>query len=828
MVRMARSQTNFAAPNKGLAQVKTQTFNESVPQFQSKGAGLDPFRGDMTNSFTNFFGSVNETIGSVEGYYKDRASEDATEYANDMKARAATEATDYHMQNPTSTDVTTALETEDVGLSSNRHFVNTYKQTLGSNIGSRLYSDFTASQASANPANFEENALAYWDENYSGGTEDPLVDLAMQTAWSRNYENNRISASQETIRRQRAAARLEHNRSIYRSLADGVSVESLNRTMGSGVARPGESIGQLTAGNFGVLMEAVSNGNLSSNEIGAIQSWIDHVPNSRPDGTGSNGQSIADRFPILAARASLQLPAIRARNATLAGQEATTDITTEFFEGMGELDDPVDQMRYLNEHGPSMVEELRNTRGVTSRAVADFRSTVNSRRAGMMEYVQARNAVSAIGAGGEIPFGTDVTGQAFQTAILDEVSSANSAIERGDTVGNLVRTYGADVIPKAVVNSLSSDLTYGDPEARSRAARTILQASGTGQVFDRATQDALTDENSALRMSVIRSFMDQGVPDESAITASMTTDAAIQAFQEADRPDLYSIEGTATEQEETMRGFFSSDEMLTELETFVEGKNGFSRAFSNQNGGSMTAQAERALNRAGDAFIIRQDTLGRPAPTQEEIRQHVAETAIDKMYLENGVWNYDPSATNSANDGTIRLGTNIYNPQTGDSENTIETQNFDVETIRDALPFLLLDGDLSTIPDPDALLTNGKMILMDGMPLDLQVGVPIGTDQEYDPDGQRQSWFADAWDPTSVTLTGDPEEDLVALQPYFGPGITLRANRNLDGIITSYGLVVSPRYMNEPTTDVEELSTQDRDAPRPNFSIFGAMPAPSQ
>jgi len=58
MARMARSQTNYRGATGGLAGVKTQSFAQQVPEIQSEGAGLDPFRGDLTNAFNQFFGTV--------------------------------------------------------------------------------------------------------------------------------------------------------------------------------------------------------------------------------------------------------------------------------------------------------------------------------------------------------------------------------------------------------------------------------------------------------------------------------------------------------------------------------------------------------------------------------------------------------------------------------------------------------------------------------------------------------------------------------------------------------------------------------------------------
>lgn len=818
MVRMARTKTNIAAPNQGLAKIKTQTFNQSVPQFESEGKGLDPFRGDMTNAFNNFFGSLNESVGKVENFYEERALDEAKVYAQDMKARAATEAQDYYMQNPEARNVETALETEDTDLQSNRHFVNTYKQTLGSNIGSRMYSDFTSSQAGKSPANFEANAQAFWEENYTDGTGDPMVDLAMQTAWSRNYENNRISASQETIRRQRAAARLEHNRSIYRGMQGDVSIESLNTLMGSGSTTNGETRGKLAARNFGVIMEAVSNGDLSHDDLNVVNAWINNVPNSRPDGTGQSGQSVAQRFPILAAKAELQLPAIRARNATIEGQQAVVGITNSFNEGLSQFTDPVDQMTYLNENGPAAVEQLRNTRGVSGSSISAFRTSIDTKRNDMLDYVTSRNVYASVASGGSVPLGYDLADKANHPALIDAYRTAETPIAAGNLLGNVFRLNGPNAIPAALKDQLNSEMVNGSPEQRAKATNTILQASGVGQSFDINTQNALLNEDAQVRMNVVRSYIEQGEPTGDAIAMALQVDAAVELVSDEGWELQYNATGTKADQEAHMQDFFIGSNMLSYLEATVEGKGVIGRVFSFQNGKSITAQAQAAMRRAGDSFVIQQRTLGLGRPTEGQIRQHVSDTMVDKMYIEEGVWKFDESVESSTDRSRVRVGTSVINPETNVVENTIDNLAQDMAILEDSFFNNNFDGTFRTVADPDAVEINGQMVVMDGLPLNLSIGTDIQIDQEYYGEGENKGKLRGAFNDavnakTAVTLTGDLATDAELLFEALGPGVQLRPSRDLNGNIIGYGLTVVPRFFGTGSTDVEGLANEVRDMP---------------
>lgn len=823
MTRMARSQTNIAAPNQGLAKVSTQSFQHSVPQFQSSSEGLDPFRGDMTNAFNSFFGSLQNSAQTVIDVQREKQKVEAADYANDMKARAATEAQDYYVRNPTARDVNTALETEDADLQSNRHFVNTYKQSLGSNIGSRLYSDFTASQANANPANFEANAQAFWEENYAGGTGDPQVDLAMQTSWSRNYENNRISAAQETIRRQRAAAALEHRRSIYRGLQGDVSVESLNALMGSGPSSGGETRGQISSRNFGIVMEAVANGDLSSEQINVVEAWINNVPNSRADGTGASGQSIAQRFPILAANAERNLPIIRARSATLQGQQAVVDITNQLNEGMAQFDDPVDQMNYLNQNAPVMIEELRNTRGVTSGAISDFRTDINTRRAGMLDYVKARSEFDAVGSGGDFGFGFNPTGTTEQQALVDAFSAAENGIEAGQLLGAVYSAGGAEAIAPAIRNNLNAQLISPNPELRLRAAQTILTASGVSGSFNTGIQDALLDEDAQLRMNVIRSYMDQGKDVNSANIAASNVDAAVELVKDEGFLVNYNTTGTKAEQELELQSFFHGDNMLDELEKTVEGRGFLTSLFTFQRGRSITAEAQAAMRREGDSFIIQQRALGLKRPTQAQIREHVAGIMVDRMYIEQGVWKYNSSVQPSSDENRVRVGVSVYNPQTGFPENTLATQQKDASVLVDSFfrfNFNDENGDqlpFRTIPIPGEEDTNSQLLILDDLPVDLAVGRTFRIDQEYYSDGENKGQLRGALNDVlngaeNVVLTGDLKVDAELLFPALGPGITLIPNWDGD-TIRSYALRMTSRFTGRPSVDVEAMAKVTRNMP---------------
>lgn len=798
MTRMARTQTNIRGATNGLAGVRTQMFQQGVTQVQSESAGLDPFRGDLTNAFNQFFGSIKNDIKSVQNTNFEIEKTRASEFAADMKARAVTEATDYYVTNPKSADVTTALETEETSLQSNRHFVNTYKQTLGSNIGSRLYSDFTAAQANRNPASFESNAQSFWKENFQEGTGDPQVDLAMQDSFNRNYENNRIGAAQETIRRQRAAANLEHTRNIYRTMQEeGVSVEVLNSLMTGGSSN-GQTAGQVTSKNLGIVFEAAQNMSISADQATTIQAWMDMVPTGP---NGETGQSVSQKFPIMAAKFEARLPGIRARAATLEGMEVAQTEMTEFNTAMSGSDE-MEKLTWLQTTAPASLEKLRSTPGVSSSVVAQYRKDVTEAVGKAVVYQGNVTDYTKLAAGVALDANVAAPSTNAEKKAYFDVWNGLNSMGQGDMLRNSANQFGE--VPAAVTGRIRAVLSTGTPEQQSEMYTTLLQAAGDGATY-RAdiAETLLPDDRSKAIFDSIR-VNSQIMPQTAAITMALSSDRTNAALLvEEAGGDVATLGGVKADVETVSANLYGrsmDNRLLQEI-----GEDGYFwnptvRMDANTKSLVLSTARQVALTVAGEGFDLENDD------TTAEILSRTARIVGPQLALWGDTLTTGQAYRASANRDAVQLSAAVRNPITGGSENTLSTLNSDLTTLDGGLRKLSNIGDAtySLVQDPNNPDTNQFMVMADDAPVSFMVNQKLYTDPRYNEDGERLGIIGNAinWN-TSLTLTGDIQQDREALASTLGPGIVLIPDYQ-NGVHVGYHLNAKPRFTKSPALSVAE------------------------
>lgn len=798
MTRMARTQTNIRGATNGLAGVRTQSFNQSVVQVQSESAGLDPFRGDLTNAFNNFFGSINNSIESVKNTQFEIEKRKASDFAADMKARATTEATDYYVNNPESRDVSTALETEDQSLQSNRHFVNTYKQTLGSNIGSRLYSDFTASQANKNPASFEANAQAFWNENYQDGTGDPMVDLAMQDSWNRNYENNRIGAAQETIRRQRAAANLEHVRSVYRTLGDeGITVESLNAAITGGPVN-GQSAGQVTARNVGIVLEAAQNMSISANDATVIQTWMDMIPTA-PD--GQQGQSVAQRFPIMASKFEAQLPSIRARAATLDGMEVAEGVMNDFTEAMSSSDE-AEKATWLATEGPASLERLRNTPGVSSTAIATYRKELAEQGVDSVAYATAASQYERLAAGMPTDVGSSAPSTDQEIKAYSDTFSNLPPSAQGDMLRNTVINYGADAVPEPVMNRIRSVLAVGTPEQKSEMFGALIQATGFGSSARSDIADALLPDDRSRAIYNAIQTNSLTMPQTAAIAQATSMDNTNARTMFEETGGLAAFAGGTDANEESVQKNLYGEAM----EDLVLNAMGNSAWFNDVR---MDANTRSLILSTATEVGIQLSMEGYQPNSKEsvqEMQKRVSAIVGPQLARWGDTITTGQAYQASANRDAVQLSSSVTNPITGDSENTLENLQNDLETLDGALRKRtdVEDANYSIVADDANQDTNLFTVRADGQPVSFNLGERVYTDPRYNEDGERLGIIGNItnWN-TSIELTGDIQADREAMATTLGPGVILMPDY-VNGSLVGYHLAVRPRFEEAAAYTIEE------------------------
>ena len=807
MARMGRSQTDIRSQNAGLAKVRTQSFNNNIGMEQSASAGLDPMRGDLTSAFNNFFGGVQQALGTMQETEFQANKVKATEHANNMKMAASNEAMDYSVNNPKQTNVSTALATESPENNANKHFVKQYKTTLGQNIGNRLYSDFIATQAEKHPSTFEANSKAFWEENFADGTGDIETDFAMTTAFNRNYENNRVSAAQETVRRTKAAGALEHKRAIYNGVTTMTTEGDLNNLLHSGTPINGETRGQLASRNIGILIEAAQGQDMSKNSLELIQGWIDKQPVSAD---GTLGQSPATRFPIMANKLEQLLPVIAARNATLKGEKIAEVAALEFTAGLLAIDDQLKKIDFVTSSGPAMLELLQNTPGVSGSTMSALKTQVSDLRTAGTVYKGERNNWANMAAGR--PPSATFDGAEAQASFYDEFTASNP-VTKGTLLRSAIDNYGIDFVPARVKTQMSAAVTQGNDDVAASAAMTIR--SLVGEFGDSRKLESVLDEPSLAIWSSAQTLIDSGTSASTAMTMARGPGyaAAQIMFDEAGGlAGVFYGDEKKADQDAAISGLAQSQEMLTALETYTEGVGGFIRTFTFQDGVNVSAQSAQQINRLVKTNTIAALMRG-DEPNLDDIMKQVAKTMAGKMYIEDGAWQMSNASLPTSNPDYVKLGPSVLNRNTGEAENSLATLELDVEVATAGLyeidQEIFTPENLYFQQDP-ASANNGHLIWSrsDNTPLMLEIGADLALDPGFKADGEVWGFwnagaFRSEWKKT-VQLTGNVADDMALMKTTLGPGLSLSPNYGPAGL-QGYNLIATPRLTGKPMYSDEEL-----------------------
>ena len=828
MARMARSQTNYRGATGGQAGVKTQSFAQQVPQIQSEGAGLDPFRGDLTNAFNQFFGSVQNSISGFQQTKHQNDMIEAQEYAVDMKKQAAVSATDYYMENPKSRDVGEALKTTSPEQQGNKHFVDTFKSSLGSNIGSRMYSDFAIKQAQRAPSSFEANAATYWETNYSEGTNDPTVDLAMQTAWASNYETQRVSAAQETIRLQKAATDLEYRRSIYNKMAQPeISAAAFNSILQGGTSRAGETTGQLQARNLGVMVNAAMTGRMSQDGIAKFIAHINFQAQDPMDPSAPTMPSIAQKFPIMSAKAETSLMDAVQRNTTMAGQQAFSQMSSDFNTTLSNTQDEYAKLALIGNRGSATVAQMQNTPGISMTQIAAFKKGLTAERTKLTAYHFNQVAMNSV-ANGLAP-STSYDPAENKTAALDWVNrntpigEEGSSVKAGAFLKNHVQTFGAGNFPKNLQQKFASHLTSGDPAQQAYALESLMIADPTG-----ASLASLLPKNDfAAKLGAEAAFIElQNGASPQAAAAKTFNPGFIEAMQQLDGKGMGEIlvpdAANEREREQTVTELFNEDAMGGMIQSQLLNEWRFTGIFSSIDG--VDIETQRKLRSAGKVYVAYQMSQDADYST-EDVQQAAFNAVSNQMWVQNGIVRSGRQATNTA--GGIVLGKEVLNTATGEVEDTVETLENDLENIQDGAFTIFGNETLKAIPVPRhgdnaQIITNSL-----GLPVSLQVGQEIQVDSRYHPSGKERGFLSNAttW-AYNQTFTGDLAADRAAAVAIFGPGIRLDPIYN-GAVISEYEMIVTPRLIGTPKltqADLERLALTPREIQPSRYGPSGNKP----
>ena len=847
MARMARTQTNIQSANGGLASVSTQRFNHVVPEIGGASDGKNPFAGDLTNAFNNFFGKVSSSLNSLQQADMFVRQEDAKKYAQNMAQDAFAYGNRASAENRSMTkdqamshlqgDTTLTAEQK-----TNTHFLTAYSKTVASNTGNHLYADFKLAQDGKPPSTFEANAATFWKENYGAGTGDPTFDSYMQEAWTRNYENDRVEAAKAVVAHQKAITNEEINTNVNMRVAQpdfglvdiSASADALRANNPS--LTPGKAMSMALGMYKGA---AVARGPRATQRFLALLHQQPNVGNT-PEGEPVPGQSFAQQFPTQTAQIEYETEQLMNAYVTRAGQEKVRAAANTFAQLMDSNPDEEVQMREVTRFMLNDLAALENTPGMGT-AYQDLKNIVTKKQNELLEYGVAMNRMAAL-AGGHVSSGLDAAEvkkygsewlqrEANLITGNPKIGDAGVAQTAGTFLKNMYDNFGSAALDGETQQMLIRGMLSDDPKAATRTAQALKVMDPTG----RLGRALLAKDDSAL--AKFNAMTDGGVPTGNSTmeTAAVKFSAETQAGH-----DLIQKAGG-------LRKFVSGTGDTKKADEYYEdnyGKDARANALDNASGDNhwfttpgLAATVDLAMQQAIENVVAEETGKGRSIDPSTVLELAAKRVASGVVY-DNGTYSFITETPDIRKDekgnSIIPLGNAVRNPSTGAPEDTAETMREDLTLTTTALENITTTSgaeykDLYYEPTKDLAGVNGKLIFNGEtkMPITLDVGMPLTMQEQFREDGSRKGWFS-RWGTESITLTGDPQKDQLLVNRFINPAISIRpvrtlvddGNGNVSEKVVSYQMIITPRLTGSTKMSEDDLRQAIIKDPRNSQAYF--------
>ena len=496
MARVSRSTPT--PPPSATSPVASRRFQNATPQFRSSMEGLDPFAGDLTAAFNNFFGGVQKAAGTMaESQYAVEKMKMDTEYKINMmaareeklqasaenKAAGTSAALDAYMTGGFTNANDAVAAQLSYGQGDNKHFMNAFKENYGSLTGSAMYADFAAEAANVPPEEFDSFSQEWWQKNYADGTGDPIVDMFTEAAWSKNYQTARMAAKTETIKNSRELALNTVSNSIVRKINDNTftTTDYANAIADVQAVNPAATSGTVRA----AVLDMISQG--ASKTARGTKNFLKFLDTQMPTDHPDNTQSLSDRFPSEIDALRQKIYKQHVQSVTMAGSEAVAAVSTQI--AAVAANNPGDLSAQLSAYatiGTAELNKLENTPGVPLTKLIEARSALAKEVNRIREVQIGMNKMSNFARTGKIDTTLDATSAGEGLSNIIRMGSTKfwendqAAHMTGDLIKATIETYGPGAITEDTKSMIAHYLTTGDQEAVARTIQMLQIADPKG------------------------------------------------------------------------------------------------------------------------------------------------------------------------------------------------------------------------------------------------------------------------------------------------------------------------------------------------------------
>ena len=807
MARMSRTRTDV--PDAGGQTVAPKRFSHAVPTITSEMAGVDPFAGDLTNAFNNFFNKANDSLNTIQSANFAVKQEKLKRERALRDQQATNEAAEAVNNGQTMDEAVAGLQHDPNEFP---HYITTFKEAYGANMGARIWNDFTLSMENQDPANFEALAEQWREDNIGNGTGDEIVDTHMNAMWSQNYEPARVEAGRAAIANTREDTLLETTRSVFNEMSSGNfgMLELNNLVTRVDSLFPANSQGRNRAIAWGMARD-----NAIRLGVGPTQNFLRML--REPD--AETGQSLADRFPIVSQQ--LESETIQRMNSmiTLDGQTAYAAASNQLESLIATNTDPKALELELARFFPKFAE-LENTPGITLSQIQQLRSRFSEQVSevaafgagleGIREGVRSNNWAPSLTQENVSDFAYDYITREFDfindpSVRVEEKNDGTAelfdpTVEAARTLQGVYFRYGASAFSDEMKGYFTNGLRSTDANVVQRTVAAIRGADPSGTL----ASELLGHDQFALGVyeTIVASNRAPGV-----VTATVNSpefQAALQEIGDAGGVAQYQFgtDLTKNEAEAALDDRLTAGNLGEAIEEAMDAD-----GLLNWTSPTLDARVRQAA-RDAYTFEIALAAADGVALTDEQLDERVATRLAPSLMIVDGVVRMNEGVVG----GNI-IGRAVPNGVPGEFENTAATLMDDIEQLQDGLPTLqrsiggpLLEDasltvrrvntpDLENDPEFSGML--GVFYEGSGQQVVIPTGVPLNVDEQYDitDDGEASElgWLSDWWrDDTEFTLTGDLEQDMLKLRTVLPPSI--RPRPVTVGDTVQYELFITPRF----------------------------------
>ena len=825
--RSSRSSVNLSI-NTSPRVRPAQSVSHAVPEFVGAMRGVDPWAGNLSQAFNQFFGSISNTLDSVLDTHRKVEIQNEQKTNEVLKKQAQVAALESYQRGDSKLEqMPKSTVYKDQTIDTSRpSYSETYASSLGALTGEKLYTNMVsdAAKQQVTPENFAAWSDKYWADNYTGGTGNAHHDVAMQKTWRDNITQAKMKNELNVIQRAQDRVLEGVNKEIFglANTPNGITSENYYHSIKKiKEAQPHLPDGKARSAVLGIWIDAAS-----KTRAGALR-MSEFLFQEEIDEDGYPLPSLVDRFPNEMQVHLLNLNKKLQSYSTIAGNETMTKIGGELSAVTAmEVRTPAD-MQKKTAALYNVVQKIQGTTNLEGISQATRKTTLTSALNEIQKLktqtIQVnRLKINATTGKSQFNLSEDEINKAapYLFSLTDFLKTKNEddAFAFGNMALNIWKTSGG-VMPELVVDKLIEGLSSTDPSIVALTAKAANVIDPSRTLLGKKLQHAP-------RAATMYQYLSMGMDPTNAVS-----ELSSENFKAAHKDPEGSLDAALWNGIENFpTGKDKDNEMIQRREDYLFGDVG--AAYWKELSGLMfdvgtldftnyrfAPKAKEDITKQAELTARLHYAKHGTRISREELRKQVARHFKPLLVPHpDGLIDYErEKGTDQTGQTTesVQYGRNVVTPW-GETQNTVENVADAIKDIKNGFVGL---KSKATGRAPDLIVrsheglkgTNSWMIFNKDTrePIQFLLNETFETQNVYRPDGQRYGGWRDylpkflakGWDEKNIKFTGNLKQAQKPASMFLHPSIALvpiREGNMKTGKILFYQLAVQPHFVDPP------------------------------